>query len=238
MSITPNAVTHICETKDVTRKPVLQITELRKISATATNPNAQVRFRLALSDGEKYIHAMLATQMNHLVTDQLIQLNYLVRLGDFICNEVQNKHIIIVLGLDVVGALPNRIGNPVLAGTTTGSAEPQRQQFSAPPPTHSVNGGQGVQQNGGAPSGASNGNWNTVSPSNAYGARKQEPTNKYGSSSGVMSAVKTAPTQVYRPIQTINPYQNGWTIRGRCTYKSELRKYQNARGEGQVISSN
>lgn len=237
MSITPHAITHIYETKDVSRKPVLQITELRKISATSNNPNAQVRFRLALSDGEKFIHAMLATQLNNLVTDQLIQLNYLVRLGDFICNEVQNKRIIIVLTLDVVGALPNRIGNPVLADGT-GNAEPPRQQFSAPPPSHQTNGGGGMQQNGGGYAGSSNGNWrsNTVSPSNAYGTVKQDSPNPYRSSSGAMAPIVGAPTQVYRPIQTINPYQNGWTIRGRCTYKSDLRKYQNARGEGQVIS--
>jgi len=51
-----------------------------------------------------------------------------------------------------------------------------------------------------------------------------------------MSTMHSAPNSMYRPIQSINPYQNGWTIRGRCTYKSELRKFQNARGEGQVIS--
>lgn len=38
------------------------------------------------------------------------------------------------------------------------------------------------------------------------------------------------------PIMSVNPYQNRWTIRGRITNKGTLRKYQNAKGEGVVMS--
>lgn len=59
--------------------------------------------------------------------------------------------------------------------------------------------------------------------------------NRFGGSSAI-TKMASAPSSMYRPINSINPYQNGWTIRGRCTFKSELRKFQNARGEGQVVS--
>lgn len=226
MSVTRGAIAHIYQTKETGQSPVLQITELRKISSANANPNSPVRFRLAVSDGEKSIQAMLATQLNKLIIDQVVQLNYLVRLKDFLCNEVQGKRIIIILNLEVVGALTSRIGNPVPVDEP--NANPSRPAYNAPPPGGPMAGVPHV-QNGA--------HWNSgsaIPATNAYG--KQEPVNPYRSSSGAMATVSNTPSQMFRPIQSINPYQNGWTIRGRCTFKSSLRKYQNARGEGQVIS--
>lgn len=40
------------------------------------------------------------------------------------------------------------------------------------------------------------------------------------------------------PIETISPYQNTWTIKARVSYKSELRSWSNAKGEGKVFSIN
>lgn len=40
----------------------------------------------------------------------------------------------------------------------------------------------------------------------------------------------------YFPIMSVNPYQNRWTIRGRISNRSPLRKYQNSKGDGVVMS--
>jgi replication factor A1 len=38
------------------------------------------------------------------------------------------------------------------------------------------------------------------------------------------------------PIDSLTPYTNKWAIKARVTSKSDLRRYQNARGEGKVFS--
>jgi len=220
--ISRGSIAHIYKTKETTSNPVLQIIELKKISPANSNPNAASRYRLVVSDSEKSQDAMLATQLNQRVVSGEVQVNNLVRLQDYICNQVANKRLIIILNLQVIGSPSARIGNPT-------PIEPKAPANNANSPQSSA-----VT----APSGNGSG-WNSIPPTNAYGNNPAPSPARpsYGSKSGAISAVTNGGSQQnFRDIQTINPYQNGWTIRGRCTYKSDLRSWQNARGAGQVIS--
>lgn len=40
------------------------------------------------------------------------------------------------------------------------------------------------------------------------------------------------------PIKNLNPYQTRWTIKARVTQKSPIKKWHNARGDGQLFSVN
>eukprot|EP00177_Eucheuma_denticulatum_P005508 GFKZ01010015.1.p1 GENE.GFKZ01010015.1~~GFKZ01010015.1.p1 ORF type:complete len:662 (+),score=94.54 GFKZ01010015.1:285-2270(+) len=249
--ISHGAISKIYTTNDVTSRPIVQICEIKKISPPNASTNAPSRYRLAISDGEHFQQAMLATQLNALINQGQIKVFSLVRLNDFICNKLQNKRILIILNLDVITTLPHKIGNPVgidaaMANRVAGqeNAVPNSPAFSNPaggmPPMMS-NGHPHNQMNqpkqtvpmqktavGGGGGGFGGGSWNTPSSTS---------TNPFSMGpSGVMSRLNSNPSSMYRPIQNINPYQNGWTIRGRCTYKGELRKFTNHRGDGLVIS--
>lgn len=218
--ITRNCISHIYKTGDTSTRPIVQICELKRISQPNSNPDAPPRYRLAISDGVHYQQAMLATQLNTLISDNVIQLNSLVRLNDFISNNLQNKRILIILNLDVIAPLPGKIGNPVGIDAAMNSSAPR-------PPTAGF-GNENQPQNSAAGFGSGKTNWHSAPVANPYTSRP--------SAGGVISKMDAAPSSFFRPIQSINPYQNGWTIRGRCSYKSDLRKFQNQRGEGMVIS--
>lgn len=233
--------------------PVVQVVELKKITQqSAPSANAAPRYRLAISDGTHFQQAMLATQLNNLIAQETLALNTLVKLKDFICNDVQGKRIVIILSLDIIAQLPGKVGNPVGVDTAGG---PTR---TPPPPP------QGVQQSGGGFGGAgthgSGGAWNAAPPQqapqkqyggapNGYQAAMVKPEMRGGGpynsgrpgstpgTGGIMARANPAKQNVhYNNIQSINPYQNGWTIRGRCTYKSDIRSFQSSRGPGKVIS--
>ncbi|TKY70125.1 Replication protein A 70 kDa DNA-binding subunit C [Spatholobus suberectus] len=58
---------------------------------------------------------MLATQKNDLVRSERLQKGSIVRLTQFICNDVQNRKIIIIVDLDVIVDKCELIGEPVTA---------------------------------------------------------------------------------------------------------------------------
>lgn len=237
------AISTIYTTNDTTTRPIVQICELKKISQPNANPDAPPRFRLAISDGEHFQQAMLATQLNALINQGDIKLFSLVRLNDYICNKLQNKRILIILNLEVISHLPHRVGNPTGIDAAmasrmavnenaapNGIQQPQQvvQQRTVPqqqPMQQQQRVGFGAQPKPGG-GGFGSGTWNTPAGTNPYTVH----------GSGVISKINATPASIYRPIQNINPYQNGWTIRGRCTYKSDVRKFQNFRGDGMVIS--
>ncbi|KAK7367074.1 hypothetical protein VNO80_09082 [Phaseolus coccineus] len=120
-SLTPGAIKEICGANCSSGlKPVLQVIDLKLVqSQQASNTE---RYRLVLSDGSFYQQGMLATQMNELVHSGKLQKGSVVRLVQFICNDVQNRKIIVIIDLDVVVEKCELIGEPV-ALPKDGSAE-------------------------------------------------------------------------------------------------------------------
>jgi replication factor A1 len=212
------SVGRIYKTRDTTDKPVVQVVEVKRL-----NPPADVgassrgeRYRLAVSDGAHYMQAMLATQLNHLVTESKVESNTIVRLNDYIVQEVTGKCIIIILNLDVLRAEDARVGVPVNADSLMQDAAASLAGSGAAVATSSGDVDTGDRVNV-ATRPTSSGIMSMAGP-------------RSGSGSGLGGA------PLYRDIATINPYHPVWTIKGRCTFKSDLRTFQNARGEGQVIS--
>eukprot|EP01104_Vermistella_antarctica_P004477 TRINITY_DN1491_c0_g2_i3.p1 TRINITY_DN1491_c0_g2~~TRINITY_DN1491_c0_g2_i3.p1 ORF type:complete len:391 (-),score=145.22 TRINITY_DN1491_c0_g2_i3:47-1135(-) len=93
------------------QEPVVQVLEIKQIQAQSNN-SAPVRYRLNISDGVHSHVAMLATKLNDLVNNNQLVVNSIIKVCEFICNDVQGKKVFIVLRCDVLGLHDAPIGNP------------------------------------------------------------------------------------------------------------------------------
>jgi len=91
--LTPNILRAIFENEGQpvanTPNPVVQILAVKQIKSTA--PGALERWRVVLNDGNYYAQAMLATQLNAMVTNNEIQKGGFLRLGQYTMNKLKDK---------------------------------------------------------------------------------------------------------------------------------------------------
>ncbi|KAI5476412.1 replication factor A1 [Pseudohyphozyma bogoriensis] len=195
------------EDNPILHEPVLQVLSLKKISSQGSGD----RYRLLLSDGEYFTQGMLATTLNHLIASETpsIDKNTVIRLTSYASNMVQNRQIIICLGLETLAHLSEKIGTPASVDTSVAESAP-----AAPAPAPAA-----------APAGRGGSNASMTA------AAKKGPQ----AAKGKMAGQGGAP--IY-PIESLSPYQNKWTIKARVTQKSDIRHWSNARGDGKLFSVN
>lgn len=158
------------------------------------------------------------------------------------------NRLIIVLALEVIGHAPT-VGQPVNAETISTEAFPSNAGATA----------QVAVNNGGAAKADEKPVTSQpppADPGGAYGAPPQQQQMQqnsfqqqqnnfqqnnnafsYGAApgGGPVARADGGPARIV-PIASLNAYNSRWTIRGRVTVKSEVRHFQNARGEGKLFS--
>lgn len=167
---------------------------------------------------------MLATQLKPLVESGAIDRNSVVRITQYAANNVQNRRILILLGMDPLHDEPmsERLGNPTNweqhangAAASTASASPGPAPAVKPEP-------------------GSTASKPVTNGASAYGAQSggTKPLSRGPRGPGMANG---AP--IY-PIEGLSPYQNKWTIKARVTNKSDIKHWSNQRGEGKLFSVN
>lgn len=220
----------------------MEPTDIKQIGQSM---NQTERFRLIISDGVHYTQAMLATQLNELVKNKHVDKCSVVRLNEYLCNAVQGRKIVIILGLEPLGVVPLQ-GHPMdyekslKAGQDNGVGQPpavvrQTNTVQQQPGNSNAYMGGMAQPGGNTPGNYSNPvqtGYGNPAPQNTY-AQPIPPQYNMKSSGPVVR--NEAPAKIMK-IRALNPYQNRWTIKARVTNKGEIRRWHNARGEGKVFS--
>ena len=122
--------------------------------------------------------------------------------------------VLILLQLTVLGQTEEKIGTPV--------------NIEQPA-------GQGLEQaTGNQPTG--NSSVPPVQPQTIHPVihQVQHPAQASSSRSGNQAGM--AQQRLVFPIESLNPYQNKWTIKARITQKSEIRHWSNSKGEGKLFN--
>lgn len=215
MNLTRNAIGAI-NGGDVNLKPLVQVLDIKLIG------NTQERFRLLLSDSEATQQAMLAVQLNDRVKGGQVKKGSIIQLIDYICSTVQNRKIIVVLNMETIIPECEIIGNPRMV--TDSDSSSQRTSPNVKP-----------QQ----PSRFGNTNPNAQVPVNNVPSFRPtiqppyQPPPNYKGHGPIMR--NEAPARII-PISALNPYQGRWAVKARVTAKGDLRRYNNAKGDGKVFS--
>ncbi|CAK4626418.1 hypothetical protein LEN26_007195 [Aphanomyces euteiches] len=234
--LTPNAIPTLHSRSNPDGfEPWVQVIDLKKIQSTSGKSGD--RYRLVLSDGQYYMSGMLSSQLSSTLEDGSLAVNYFIRLKDYVGNIVQNRKILIVLGIGEIQPGYERVGAPESIDKAGGAAPapvpahvpmaahhaPVQPSYQAPAPTNTYKPPQ-----------------STYLPHQASVPRAAAPRNPYQNITPTKNnapVVREDPGMRISDIASLNPYSGGrWTIKARVTARSPVKNWTNARGQGKLCS--
>lgn len=209
-------------------EPTIQILNLKNVGPGKAGQEGQDRWRVILSDGVHFVQGMLATQLSALVEDGQLQQFSMIKIQDFMNNKIQDRNIIIILRIDILGTTDRKLGNPVDL-QKAGNAGPNPASASAAAPMYNRTNTAHTPAAIGSPVKSNP----YASPRNPYSPEKNRSS---GGRAPIVAQGNSPGGTPITLISQLNMYQNRWTIKARVVTKSDIRTWSNAKGEGSLFS--
>ena len=244
ISLTAGAVQNLVGAHEPNFKPICQIINIKNVG-NKNGDGGQDRYRIIISDGTHYVQGMMATQLNAIMGENLQNYN-IIRINEYMNNNVKGKRIIILLKLDIVDKTHNeKIGSPIDI-ETTGSANSAAANSNSNYSNSTAGAAPMYNRTNNNQYGNNNNNNNVSPPMKKVGNPYSSPASRNTYSPHGVGGGGNAPIvhqgggagggQRITPISQLNMYQNRFTIKGRVTSKGEIKHWSNSRGEGYLMS--
>merc|ERR1719491_1446795 len=159
---------------------------------------------------------MMSSQNQDLIENGSFKKFTIIHIKEFVCNEVKNKKICVIIKSDVVSQQQSGIGKPKNIALSGGGNMNQNQNNNQQRNNNGNNNNRGG-NNGGNNRYGGGGGGNNMSRGGGGGG---------GGGGG---------SQNIQPVSSLNPYQSGWKIKVRCTKKDNMRHYHNQKDDGKLF---
>lgn len=121
-------------------RPILQILKLKKMDLLQ-NQFVSDRFKMLLSDGLNFIHAVLSPKLNPLVYRKQLDSQSIIKLVEYDVHFIKGKKLVVILHLEeIVSQFPITLGSPVAVESSVLSHGDEGKKCKALAPVKSVNG--------------------------------------------------------------------------------------------------
>ncbi|XP_050301275.1 replication protein A 70 kDa DNA-binding subunit [Anthonomus grandis grandis] len=205
-------------------QPVVQVLTIKKVSSSSGQPEKD-RYRTFISDGQNTVSfaMMTAPVYAKIGPNKEIQKYSIMKIRKYVTSVINNSEgkdsrVLLILDFEILedgDGIGQKIGNPVpcsdksASGTLNGA--------SMKPGTNDV-------KPNSRPASSPNGD---CAPSAKVPRMLDSANVKSSTSNG---------QHLTHPISSLSPYHNKWIIKARVTSKSDIRKWENAKGSGQLFS--
>uniref|UniRef100_A0A1J3D750 Replication protein A subunit n=1 Tax=Noccaea caerulescens TaxID=107243 RepID=A0A1J3D750_NOCCA len=217
-SVTPDAISAVLSNPSFdsssSDRPeiVVQVVDLKPIGN---------RYSFMANDGKMKVKAMFTASLTPEIISGNIQNLGLIRLQDFIVNDMSGKskkYFLVTKCEAVASALDSEIN--LESKSEEEASEPKKQKLDHSPVNDAkTNASTGI----------------TLKPKQEFVAKSasQIISEQRGNAA---PAARMAMTRRVHPLVSLNPYQGNWTIKVRVTNKGLMRNYRNAKGQGCVFN--
>jgi len=201
--------------------PILQILQMKNIQ---NNQDGITRYKVSLFDGDsQHTFGILATQNNHLVEKDELKVGSVIRLEEFAVNVLSKdppKVVVILLNFEILGEMDTK--TPSSTSSSSNETTKPVQNENIEPEENKPSNAKKFFNNKDSTNNQPKANAGKLVDQNASTAANSQP--------GMFNGFKVF------GISSLNPYQNKWSIKARCTNKSTIRTWSNAKGEGKLFS--
>ncbi|KAM0676447.1 60S acidic ribosomal protein P1 [Gurleya vavrai] len=251
MNVQPGTVTAIYRDQQdnpLLQDLVLQIYDIEKVNCAGET----IRYKCKASDSSLFIKTIFVTKLNNLFEKSVIKNNYVIRADKFICKQRDNEQILIIHNIQKWQENDKLIGNPIFYMENRNERDDLKRRSidnrnSDKKSDFSRQNSLGkIEENkikGNSLSEKNNENNKLINSVKEDYNKKENSVKKeeYIKKENSFNCKKENYNEEIKDlvsIKDLTPFQNKWSIKGRCISKSDIKLFTNQKGEGKLFSVN